>query len=63
MYVIKTKGTAKIPDFIQLRDDNFILVEHCTITNINRILTTNIFLSKFDIEKLHNLPYGKIIKI
>ena len=28
MFIIKIKGKAKIPDFIQLRDDNMILLEY-----------------------------------
>ena len=28
MYIIKVKGKAKIPDYIQLRDDSFILIAY-----------------------------------
>jgi len=28
MYLIKTKGTSKIPDYVQIRDDNFTLLHH-----------------------------------
>ncbi len=28
MYIIKIKGKAKIPDYIQLRDDNFVLIAY-----------------------------------
>lgn len=28
MYIIKVKGKAKIPDYIQLRDDKFVLVAY-----------------------------------
>jgi hypothetical protein len=28
MYIIKVKGKAKIPDYIQLRDTNFVLVAY-----------------------------------
>lgn len=28
MYIIKVKGKAKIPDYIQLRDDNFVLIAY-----------------------------------
>ncbi|MFY0654606.1 MAG: fructose-6-phosphate aldolase [Cyclobacteriaceae bacterium] len=28
MYIIKVKGKAKIPDYIQLRDDSFVLVAY-----------------------------------
>ena len=28
MYIIKVKGNAKIPDYIQLRDENFVLIAY-----------------------------------
>ncbi len=28
MYIIKVKGKAKIPDYIQLRDDSFVLIAY-----------------------------------
>ncbi len=28
MYIIKVKGRAKIPDYIQLRDDDYVLIEY-----------------------------------
>ncbi|RSK47141.1 fructose-6-phosphate aldolase [Hymenobacter rigui] len=28
MYIIKVKGKAKIPDYIQLRDEEFVLVAY-----------------------------------
>ena len=28
MYIIKVKGKAKIPDYIQLRDDQFVLIAY-----------------------------------
>ncbi|OON70336.1 fructose-6-phosphate aldolase [Hymenobacter sp. CRA2] len=28
MYIIKVKGKAKIPDYIQLRDDEFVLIAY-----------------------------------
>ncbi|OHX65463.1 hypothetical protein [Flammeovirga pacifica] len=28
MYIIKVKGKAKIPNYIQLRDDNFVLIAY-----------------------------------
>ena len=28
MYILKVKGKAKIPDYIQLRDDNMVLVAY-----------------------------------
>ncbi len=28
MYILKVKGKAKIPDYIQIRDDDFVLVAY-----------------------------------
>jgi hypothetical protein len=28
MYILKVKGKAKIPDYVQIRDDNFVLVAY-----------------------------------
>lgn len=28
MYIIKVKGKAKIPDYIQLRDEKFVLIAY-----------------------------------
>lgn len=28
VYIIKVKGKAKIPDYIQLRDENFVLIAY-----------------------------------
>lgn len=28
MYIIKVKGKARIPDYIQLRDENFVLIAY-----------------------------------
>jgi hypothetical protein len=65
LYIIKVKGKAKIPDYIQLRDDNFILIAYF---RVDRPLVK---LEKYGLEgqeeKLSNLieylPFGKIQKI
>ncbi len=28
MYFLKTQGTDKIPDYVQIRDDQFVLLAH-----------------------------------
>ena len=37
MYLLKTKGTAKIPDYIQIRDDDFILIDHFRADNHEKV--------------------------
>ncbi len=65
MYILKTKGTAKIPDYIQIRDNNFILIDHFkanvtkkTLEKLNYIKNVNKF-----IEVVNNLQYGVLKKI
>ncbi len=62
MYIIKVKGKAKIPDYIQLRDDKFVLVAYF---RADRPLKN---LEKFGLEGKENelqtlineLPFGKL---
>jgi len=64
MYLIKTRGTAKIPDYVQIRDNNFALLEHITLNNINDFIDKSEFNNKQKIKgDLAAAPFGKIIKI
>lgn len=62
MYIIKVKGKAKIPDYIQLRDENFVLIAYF---RADRPLKN---LEKYGLEgketELENvireLPFGKL---
>lgn len=65
MYIIKVKGKAKIPDYIQLRDDNYVLIAYF---RADRPLTK---LEKYGLEGkedelakiISELPFGKIQKL
>jgi len=65
MHIIKVKGKAKIPDYIQLRDENFVLIAYF---RADRPLKK---LEKYGLEgkesELRNiidaLPYGKLRKL
>ena len=65
MYIIKVKGKAKIPDYIQLRDDNFVLIAYF---RADRPLQK---LEKFGLEGkemqlkeiISGLPFGKLQKL
>lgn len=65
MYIIKVKGKAKIPDYIQLRDDNFVLIAYF---RADRPLTK---LEKYGLEGkeealqqvINQLPFGKLQKL
>lgn len=65
MYIIKVKGKAKIPDYIQLRDDKFVLIAYF---RADRPLQK---MEKFGLdgkeeqlkEIIDNLPFGKLQKL
>ncbi|WP_258104505.1 fructose-6-phosphate aldolase [Marinoscillum sp. MHG1-6] len=65
MYIIKVKGKAKIPDYIQLRDENFVLIAYF---RADRPLQK---LEKYGLEGkeaelteiIRNLPFGKLQKL
>lgn len=65
MYIIKVKGKAKIPDYIQLRDDQFVLVAYF---RADRPLQK---MEKFGLEGkeealkkiIEELPFGKLQKL
>ena len=65
MYVIKVKGKAKIPDYIQLRDDNFVLIAYFRADRPMKNLEKYGLNGKEEALKLilDKLPFGKIQEI
>ena len=67
MYIIKVKGKKKIPNYIQLRDENFMLVGYFSFREGRPFRN----LEKFglegkeqELEKLvAKLPFGKLQKL
>ena len=65
MYIIKVKGKAKIPDYIQLRDENFVLIAYF---RADRPLKN---LDKYGLDGketalaqlINDLPFGKLQKL
>lgn len=65
MYIIKVKGKAKIPDYIQIRDINFVLVAYF---RADRPLKN---IEKFGLQGkeeelvalIKELPFGKLQKL
>ncbi|MEQ9403418.1 MAG: fructose-6-phosphate aldolase [Cyclobacteriaceae bacterium] len=65
MYIIKVKGKTIIPDYIQIRDENFVLVAYF---RADRPLKK---MDRFGLEGkeeelkhlISNLPYGKIQRL
>lgn len=62
MYVLKIKGSARIPDYIQIRDSKFTLVAYFRIDNISSGLQQcNLKEKENDFKKiLKTIPFGKI---
>ena len=65
MYVIKVKGVAKIPDYVQLRDDKFTLLAYFRLDRPEKALDkaglsehTNYILNI-----IKDLPFGQILKL
>jgi hypothetical protein len=65
MFIIKVKGKAKIPDYIQLRNDDFVLIAYF---RADRPLVK---LEKYGLEGkdeelaalIASLPFGKLQKL
>ena len=64
LYILKIKGTDKIPDFVQIRDKSMTLIAYFRLNQISIGLKKN-GLEK-DLKEITNLlekiPYGKIHK-
>lgn len=64
MHILKIKGTDKIPDFVQIRDDNLSLKAYFRADQIDRGLKkNNINDPEGKIKKaIINSDFGKIFK-
>lgn len=65
MYIIKVKGVAKIPDYVQLRDDKFTLLAYFRVDRPDKSLD-KIGLgdrSEYIMNLVKELPFGKIVKL
>ncbi|MES2690320.1 MAG: fructose-6-phosphate aldolase [Bacteroidota bacterium] len=65
MYIIKIKGKAKIPDYVQLRDDNFTLIAYFRTDRPERALEKCGLGDKIDavFKVLGEIPFGKMHKL
>lgn len=65
MYFLKTEGTDKIPDYVQIRDNHFVLLAHFKTNNPeNQIKKFGLENYKDKIlELIHTTPFGNLIKI
>jgi hypothetical protein len=65
MYVIKVKGVAKIPDYVQLRDDEFTLLAYFRVDRPDKSLDKVGLADKAEyiMNIIKDLPFGKILKL
>ena len=65
MYFLKTQGTDKIPDYVQIRDDHFVLLAHFKTNNPeNQIKKHNLEKYKQEIIKLiETAPFGILYEL
>ena len=65
MYIIKVKGKAKIPDYIQLRDEHFVLIAYFRadrpLKNIERYGLAG--KEEALAEVIQGLDFGKLQKL
>lgn len=65
MYVIKVKGVAKIPDYVQLRDEAFTLLAYFRVDRPDKSLEKIGLSDKADyiMQIVAEMPFGQIKKI
>lgn len=64
-YFLKTKGTAKIPDYLQIRDEHFQLIAHCKVNSAERSLEKiSITLNTENVNTfIKNMPFGILTEV
>ena len=65
MYLIKVKGVAKIPDYVQLRDDSFTLLAYFRVDRPEKSLEKIGLADKAEyiMKKVNETPFGQILKL
>jgi hypothetical protein len=65
MYFLKTQGTDKIPDYVQIRDDNFVLLAHFKTNHPeNQIMKFGLGKYEPKIKRLiETSPFGILYKL
>lgn len=65
MYILKIKGIAKIPDYVQLRDDDFTLVAYFRVDRPEKAIAKAGLGDKEEsiIRFIHEMPFGKVQKL
>jgi hypothetical protein len=65
MYIIKVKGVAKIPDYVQLRDEQFTLLAYFRVDRPDKSLDKVGLADKSEyiMSLIKDLPFGQILKL
>ena len=65
MYIIKVKGIAKIPDYVQLRDDEFTLLAYFRVDRPDKSLDKVGLHDKTEyiMNLIKDLPFGQMLKL
>lgn len=65
MYIIKVKGVAKIPDYVQLRDEQFTLLAYFRVDRPDKSLDKVGLADKAEyiMNLIKDLPFGQILKL
>ena len=65
MYILKIKGSARIPDYIQIRDSQFTLIAYFRADRNTSVLEQFGLADKEDeIKKIiSEMAYGKIVQL
>jgi len=65
MYILKIRGTARIPDYIQLRDDGFTLMAYFRVDRPEKALAKCGLSHQLDeiVKIIATLPFGKMTKL
>jgi hypothetical protein len=65
LYIIKVKGKAKIPDYIQLRDDQFVLIAYFRADRpVKPLKKLGLEGKEIALEQIiKDLPFGKLQKL
>ena len=64
LYILKIKGTKKIPDFVQIRDDQMTLIAYFRLSQTDKGLNKNRLTNESNriISILNKIPFGKVYK-
>ncbi|WP_028298647.1 hypothetical protein [Olivibacter sitiensis] len=65
MYIIKVKGVAKIPDYVQLRDESFTLLAYFRVDRPDKSLDKIGLGDKVGkiMELVESMPFGQVKKL